>query len=573
MSVVELGGKPNPGTSPDRRLKENKRRKVKTKTTYADDMNGDCPPDHHMMSNGKCMPDEEMMSSDVVTDELDGPLKRWEGVLAVEGVETGDGREFAPGSLEWPDPETTVIPLMWQEQSKERHQDSIVVGRIEELERVENEIHGTGVIRADVKVADQMRDGIAGGVSVDVDSVKGADIEVVFGDDEVGEAQGVPTLFGPEPEKVIFHRGRIRGATLVALPAFVEAQLHLVDDEGDALVASGIPVDPPREWFEDPQLDEPTPWTVEDDGRVYGHMALWSSCHQTFPNRCVTPPREGDYPYFMRRELKTAEGELVGVGPITMGTGHASTRLGAVPAAEHYDHTGAAVVDVAVGEDKFGIWIAGALRSTVSPVQLRALRGAALSGDWRRIGGRLRLVAVLAVNVPGFPIPRMRAQVDDHDVAALVAAGVATETRTEALKSFAVEEDDGTIRVRRVLREFTAIPRHDTGTTDAPWDSGTNVGRLPSPMSIGTARDAYAWVAAGAVQDGEVQKTDLKFPHHMVNADGSPGAANLAACSSGIGILNGGRGGTSIPAADRAGVYAHLAAHLRDAGRTPPPLA
>jgi hypothetical protein len=31
-----------------------------------------------------------------------------------------------------------------------------------------------------------------------------------------------------------------------------------------------------------------------------------------------------------------------------------------------------------------------------------------VSGDWRRIGGNLELVAVLAVNVPGFPKIRVR---------------------------------------------------------------------------------------------------------------------------------------------------------------------
>ena len=46
-------------------------------------------------------------------------------------------------------------------------------------------------------------------------------------------------------------------------------------------------------------------------------------------------------------------------------------------------------------------------------------------------------------------------------------------------------------------------------------------------------------------------------------------AANVKACTSGIGILNGGRGGTTIPSSDRKGVYNHLAKHLRDAGEDP----
>ena len=58
----------------------------------------------------------------------------------------------------------------------------------------------------------------------------------------------------------------------------------------------------------------------------------------------------------------------------------------------------------------------------------------------------------------------------------------------------------------------------------------------------------------------------------MVGRTHRVGPANVKACISGIGILNGGRGGADIPAADREGVYRHLAMHLRDAGREPPEL-
>ena len=54
-------------------------------------------------------------------------------------------------------------------------------------------------------------------------------------------------------------------------------------------------------------------------------------------------------------------------------------------------------------------------------VQLRAIRAASVSGDWRPINGNLELVAVCAVNVPGFPIPRTR--VASGQPVALVAAG------------------------------------------------------------------------------------------------------------------------------------------------------
>jgi hypothetical protein len=112
------------------------------------------------------------------------------------------------------------------------------------------------------------------------------------------------------------------------------------------------------------------------------------------------------------------------VGPITLGTGHAGLSLAARPAAEHYDHTGAAVADVATGEDAFGIWFAGALRPNLEPSRVRELRASALSGDWRAVGGALELVALLAVNTPGFPIPRVTTRFEAEHQMALVAAGI-----------------------------------------------------------------------------------------------------------------------------------------------------
>jgi hypothetical protein len=80
---------------------------------------------------------------------------------------------------------------------------------------------------------------------------------------------------------------------------------------------------------------------------------------------------------------------------------------------------------VTVGEDDFGIWFAGALRTGVKPEQVRELRAGSLSGDWRYLGGNLELVAALAVNVPGFPVPRVQAGLAASGVqTALVAAGI-----------------------------------------------------------------------------------------------------------------------------------------------------
>jgi hypothetical protein len=117
-----------------------------------------------------------------------------------------------------------------------------------------------------------------------------------------------------------------------------------------------------------------------------------------------------------------------------------------------------------------------------------------------------------------------------------------------------------------------AVGPHKTGTDTGTWDAGANEKNLPSPMPVDTARNAYAWIDDAQVTDGELPKAGGRFIHHNIDANGQPGAASTTACSSAIGVLNGGRGGTTIPTGDVQGVYNHLAAHLRDAGLEPPPL-
>jgi len=174
----------------------------------------------------------------------------------------------------------------------------------------------------------------------------------------------------------------------------------------DQLTAAA-PLAPPKGWFADPGLDGPTPLRVEPDGRVYGHLAAWGVEHASFPGQNVTAPRSNTgYAHFHVGDVLTDSGDLVPVGRLTLGTGHADPGLGLRAAAEHYDHTGACVAVVRAGEDRHGIWVAGSLVSSATDEQAAELRRSPLSGDWRRAGGNLELVAALAVNVPGFAIPR-----------------------------------------------------------------------------------------------------------------------------------------------------------------------
>jgi len=112
-----------------------------------------------------------------------------------------------------------------------------------------------------------------------------------------------------------------------------------------------------------------------------------------------------------------------------------------------------------------------------------------------------------------------------------------------------------------------AIAPHSTATDAGAWDGPANEARLPTERAA--LRTAHAWVDAEGDPD---IKASYRFIHHTVPVGGDVGGANLTACSTGIGILNGGRGGTTIPEADHAGVWRHLARHLRDGDMEPPEL-
>jgi 2'-5' RNA ligase len=530
------------------------------------------------MPNDMDKPDDEDM-------DYAGKTAPWRGPLAIEGQVTGDGREFAPEALTWAE---LPVPLRWNKEDShggEARTIAVNVGRIDKIWRDGSLIMGEGVLDLSDDDGRRVHAKIEGkflrGVSIDADSIADADVEFVWPEDanagtEEGEEGDLLEMLFAQPEKMIFHGGRIRAATLVDIPAFAEAYIALLDEAG-AVVAGGQPIGeaalqlalqemgavgthttatsdgpwdagvnekridgpltvakaraaygwydgaavsdgelpksaakflhheinadgtagaanlaacsasigalhgarggtsipdadrrgvydhvaghlrdagqepepfrslrsvtasapashpamtgmwkPPAEWFSDPDLPFHCGIVVTDQGRLYGHAAPWGACHIGFDGECVTVPRESEHSHYMTGETVCDDGSRVAVGQITVGTGHAPLHFGAQPAAEHYDNTGTAVADVAVGNDKHGIWVAGAIRPNADPLSVYELRASGrVSGDWRRIGGQLRMVGLLGVNVAGFlEEAKMRTLVSAGRPQALVAAGV-----------------------------------------------------------------------------------------------------------------------------------------------------
>lgn len=394
------------------------------------------------------------------------PEGAWEGVIAREGEQTGDGRLIEDGALRW---DELPIPLRVAFKDVGGHDGAEVCGRIETVERREGgDIYATGTFDLGSAVGAeayrQVSEQMSNGVSIDTDDVTFrimAKADLAAADDDTDaspeadeEGRVKVASMSSSDEVTVIESARLRAATLVAVPAFASARVYAAgqvpapaepsesgenaDSEADfarsedadplnrdALIAAAIPTAPPESWFKDPGLTGPTALVIEEDGRVYGHIAAWGTCHIGQIGKCVEPPTSpSNYAYFRTGALQTAEGTSVAVGHLTMDTGHAGPRDSATQAAAHYDNTGYVFADVAAGEDAYGIWVAGSLRPGIPADRVRIARSAPISGDWRTIRGSLELVGALAVNVPGFPVPRPKGLLASGEVKSLQASGV-----------------------------------------------------------------------------------------------------------------------------------------------------
>lgn len=447
--------------------------------------------------------------------------RRWSGILTVEGKQTGDGRFLAPGSIETA---PLPLPFNWMQESMHGMANPCPqIGVIDTIEKANADggIPASGYFDDEIPEAAEFIRRLEAGsashgesafVSIDPDNWE---VEIIIrdedeaGDDEfsivaTGRARegetwalrspfrqsltaaagdGDPAdegavLFSDSVDEVVerYTRLRIRGVTAVDIPAFdgafisldgeaTEDETETPEEEPEAVEASALTsFAPPAQWFDDPQLSELTALTITDEGRLFGHVAPWKQCHIGIQNACVMAPRSlTNYAYFTTGVLSAEGCDCdIPVGVITMDTDHLNDlSAGYQAATAHYANTGTQAAWVVAGEDDHGIWISGAINPSLSEDQINTLRAGALSGDWRPIGAGSELVAILAVNVPGFPIPRTRAKVElsTGKLEAMVAGANFVVPQPDAEEEFRAEVAAWMKRVDRSLKHLKPTER------------------------------------------------------------------------------------------------------------------
>ena len=384
-------------------------------------------------------PTLNVMSETTLAEEVVGEAapKLWEGPLALQGAPTDDGR-----FLMEVDHRELPLSLMAMVETQEGHTGARLAARIDEIWSVETEVDGKAVTEIwgrgpfdtsdfGQEVARLVEEEFLLGVSIDL-AVKDTFILDPQTYDVIDtEAMDLGELL--QSDFLTGIKGTIMGATLVPFPAFSETRVSVVTASAgrvvDAdridhkerfatLVAAAGPLKPPYDWFKDPYLSGLTPLTITKEGRVYGHLADWDGCHTGFQGVCVPPFRSmSDYAFFNVGEIETSEGELVPCGKLMFsmdGPGHAPTDdyLGYDDVQNYYDSATHVGAFVRAGSDKWGTWLAGALRPGLTDAEVQHLRTHPPSGDWRPIkNGPSDLVAAFSVPIPGFPIARGRALV------------------------------------------------------------------------------------------------------------------------------------------------------------------
>lgn len=152
--------------------------------------------------------------------------------------------------------------------------------------------------------------------------------------------------------------------------------------------------------FHRPEAEVPHKIIVDEAGHVFGHLALWNSCHSGDLANCIMAPRPADgYASFNKPGVLTERG-IVETGPIFAYGGHRRSK-GQPTLDEAYGGIENAWADVRLTEGIHGPWISGVVRPGVEDTVVYAARASRISGHW--LSGKLK--AIVSVNVEAFEVP------------------------------------------------------------------------------------------------------------------------------------------------------------------------
>lgn len=364
---------------------------------------------------------------------------KFTAIIAIEGIPTGDGRELAPRSLAFES--NQPYPLRFKPDGTH---DGIVVGTISRVWRSGSEIRAEGDLHLDSadpdvtaaasRVAELAEEGLAG-LSVGMDdqqveirvrreAMEVVEVEEPAEPETTKDGRVVVARWKSDDELAVTISARLREVSVTDQPAIVGTGLTL--ERAPVAAAGGLmsidafanprfgpdgDTDVRLAWQKPLRKDEGGHWgaplTVTRDGRIFGHLATKGRCHASYSDVCMN--LDALDPTYSFDEFLIGEAVPgIRTGPIVLNTSHSVRADGTMKSWDWLADTGEAVADVSVGVDQHGIWVAGRTRPGITPAQLAALKGSALSGEWTPSPSKmgLRLSGILAVNGPGFAIAR-----------------------------------------------------------------------------------------------------------------------------------------------------------------------
>lgn len=444
--LVTLGGKPNPGTKSDKRLKENPPKKKDGKPFTRDEL-----------AQIQAFIDQLTAApADAQPEPDESRGKPFTTLMAVEGLETSDSRMFELDSVTWRLPMPFMVRDTATHGPGETAAPTWAAGQIVEAFRDPEDptrIMGRGYLmdnaagaRAEEIILQAFR-----GVSVDAydDGVLGPAVQPTHVDQDGNPVAVLLRYSDPV----------ITRLTLVPTPAF-EACCIWLDGEEMPSIAAGVgggkipedakpevvkvpanayellvasgggQVNPPKAAFFQPEPDHRQEMITDPlTGFVSGHLFGYGECHTAYADRCEMSPMSRTTPPFVgfhRTEAHCDDGSKVACGWIPVNTNHSKISHGRREAEswtqeqtwDHYENSGTLIAKVRASNGRHGVWLSGTLLPGLPDRELAISQGLSVSGHWNvftdpRTNQRYpdELLAILGgVPQPGYPETRVRAE-------------------------------------------------------------------------------------------------------------------------------------------------------------------